>query len=79
MNRNTTCSECSGKMQRGFIVETEISGNPLDATFWLEGEPEKGWLGLKTKGKQAFHITAFRCESCGFLKLYAETNVPPNK
>ena len=61
------CSECGGKFQRGFIVETGRS----------EGETQKDWLGLlQMKGKQAFYITAFRCESCGFLKLYADINIP---
>ena len=73
MTRNIVCGECNGTMQRGFIVETAYRGTPYDATYWLEGKPEKGfWLGLlKQKGKQAFYIIAYRCENCGFLKFYA--------
>jgi hypothetical protein len=72
MTRNTTCSECGGTMQRGFMVETGHGNRPHDASYWLEGKPEKSfWFGLKTEGKQAFYITAYRCENCGFLKFYA--------
>jgi hypothetical protein len=60
-------------MQHGFVVETaNIRGKPYDATYWLEGKPEKSFLdGLKTEGKQSFYITAYRCENCGFLKFFA--------
>jgi len=59
-------------MKRGFIVETSYRGMPYDASSWLEGKPEKSfWFGLKMEGKQGFYMTAYRCESCGFLKFYA--------
>lgn len=77
MSPNTTCSECGGRMRRGFIVETEGNGSPYDASYWLEGEPVKSsWSGhLKTEDKQAFYATAYRCENCGLLKFYATQNV----
>jgi uncharacterized protein DUF6487 len=73
MSRNLVCNECGGTMQRGFIVETAgIAPKPYDATYWLEGKPEKSFIdGLKMDGKQAYYINSYRCESCGFLKIYA--------
>jgi hypothetical protein len=73
MTRNTTCNECGGTMQRGFVVETRGSrGIPYEAAYWLEGKPEKSfWGGLKTEERQSYYITAYRCENCGFLKFYA--------
>ena len=72
MARNLVCSECGGMLQRGFIVDAGHGNQPQDASYWLEGKPEKNfWFGLKTKGKQAFYVTAYRCENCGFLKFYA--------
>src|SRR5512138_1547409 len=80
MSRNLICNECGGAMKRGFIVDRGHGSRPYDAAYWLEGKPEKDfWVGLKTEGRQAFYITAFRCESCGFLKFYAGPNVTPNK
>lgn len=64
-------------MERGFVVETRGQvGIPYDAAFWCEGKPENNfWGGLKTKGKQSYYITAYRCERCGFLKFYAGPDV----
>jgi hypothetical protein len=73
MSRNTTCSECGGKMERGFVVDTAGDiGMLLDAAYWVEGRPEKSiWTGLKVMKKEKHYITAYRCETCGFLKFYA--------
>jgi hypothetical protein len=66
-------------MKRGIVVDRAPAGM-TDAAYWLEGKAEKSiWVGLKTKGKQALFITAYRCENCGFLKFYAGPNVTPNK
>jgi hypothetical protein len=38
----------------------------------VEGKPERNIFGgLKVREKEKHYITAFRCERCGFLKLYA--------
>ncbi len=81
MNRNTICSECGGKMQRGLVVDTEgYYGMQLDAAYWVEGKPERNILGwLKVRKKEKHYITAFRCEGCGFLKFYAGPNITLNK
>ena len=71
MARNLVCNECGGAMERGFVVET-FRSIPYDASYWIEGVREKSFWGhLKTRGKNSFYITAYRCERCGFLKFYA--------
>ncbi len=75
MTRNTVCSECGGEMLEGYILDVTRGGRVPSS--WIEGKPEKDfWLGLKIEDKHVFYITAFRCESCGFLKFYAENSVP---
>jgi len=69
MARNLVCSECGGKMENGIIVDV---GHGYDSSYWMEGSIEKNWLGvLKTDKKKKHYISAFRCERCGLLKLYA--------
>ena len=82
MTRNTTCSECGGKMQRGFVVDTEgrWGGTQLDAAYWVEGKPERNVFdSVKVREKEKHYIAAYRCESCGYLKLYAGPDLTPNK
>ena len=72
MSRNLVCNECGGEMRRGFIVD--LSGQfsqHLNPSYWIEGEPEMGFLGLKTEGKRQYYILAYCCDKCGFLKFYA--------
>ena len=72
MARNLVCSECGGKMEMGIIVDVGHGSQPYDASYWMEGAIERGWFGgLKTNKKRKHYISAFRCEHCGFLKLFA--------
>lgn len=71
MTRNTTCGECGGTMQEGYILDAAPGFGKIQS-LWVEGEPERDLLGLKTVDHQVLHIIAYRCENCGFLKLYAE-------
>jgi Domain of unknown function (DUF6487) len=73
MTWNPVSNECGGTMQKGYVAETAVRlGIPFDASYWIEGKPEKSkWTGLKTKGKTIHYILAYRCEQCGFLKFFA--------
>jgi uncharacterized OB-fold protein len=67
--RNDACPKCRAKMEVGTIAD-----NGYNRTFvssWIAGVPEKGFFGLKTRGKKQFEITAYRCPSCGYLESYA--------
>ena len=80
MIRNLVCSECGGKMEKGIIVDTGDAGWPFGASYWMEGIAEKNWIGtLITHKKKKYYITAFRCEICGFLKLYAGSDQSSEK
>jgi hypothetical protein len=59
-------------MEPGFLLDRGHV-NALSRAEWLEGEPEKAFLaGLKTKGKDRFPVTTFRCDRCGYLESYAD-------
>jgi predicted nucleic-acid-binding Zn-ribbon protein len=70
------CPRCrAGKMSEGFMLDRGES-NSRNVQKWIEGEPERSfWLGLQTKGREAFEITTWRCDRCGYLESYALTPV----
>ena len=55
-------------MTTGFILDQNQGPK---VSNWIEGRPEKGFWGMKVKGRRQFEINADRCEKCGFLELYA--------
>jgi hypothetical protein len=58
-------------MQPGFIPD--FGYGSIQASSWIEGEPEKNWMGnVKTTGMARLAISTERCMSCGFLELYAK-------
>jgi len=67
--RNSICPKCQGKMEEGVIGD--VSYNKTLASKWIEGIPEKGFFGLKVRGKRQFEVTSYRCISCGYLESYA--------
>jgi predicted nucleic-acid-binding Zn-ribbon protein len=67
----TRCPKCEGEMVRGFIPDG-IHGGQL-VSRWTAGIPKKSfWTGTKLVAHiDAVPIGAYRCESCGYLELYA--------
>ena len=63
-----TCPKCGNPMTTGFLLERDQGDKVME---WIEGPPEKGFWGLKLKGRRRFPVNADRCERCGFLELYA--------
>lgn len=64
------CSKCSGAMSEGIILDRGHA-NAKQQQTWVEGAPEPSfWSGLKTSGKRAFNVRAFRCEDCNILEFY---------
>jgi hypothetical protein len=58
-------------MEAGFVIDRG-SHDSIDRQKWVEGAPEKSfWTGLKTKGRDSYPVTTFRCERCGLLESYA--------
>lgn len=64
-----TCLRCGGEMKVGFLVD-EGYGEKHVAS-WIEGQPERNWMGLKLKRKRKLPLAAHRCADCGFVDLYA--------
>lgn len=58
-------------MVPGFILEL-ADQSMTKATNWVEGDPEKGMLGMiKLRGRRKLPIRTYRCERCNLLESYA--------
>jgi ssDNA-binding Zn-finger/Zn-ribbon topoisomerase 1 len=65
------CPKCNKAMAEGFIMDR---GHYNTGTVgqWVEGEPESSiWTGIKTKDRENFPVTTYRCARCGYLESYA--------
>jgi len=77
MARNLVCSECGGSMEIGFIPDLAYAA--IARLSWVEGKPEKSfWTNVKNnfRQKRNYVITAYRCERCGSIKLFTESDQP---
>jgi hypothetical protein len=62
-------------MKIGFIPD--LSYTAIGRLSWVEGKPEKNtWSVLwnNFRKRKNYYITAYRCERCGTLKLFTESN-----
>lgn len=60
-------------MSDGFVLDRG-DHNSRNLQKWVEGEPLKSfWLGLRTKGRETYEVTTYRCDRCGYLESYAES------
>jgi len=58
-------------MEAGYIADRGHHSAPGEPR-WVEGEPQRSfWTGLKTKDRDVYGVTTFRCERCGYLESYA--------
>lgn len=69
------CSECSAPMERGFIMDKSYGATLISR--WVQGAPEKGWQGAKTKNRDCREVETWRCVRCGLLKSYAIEEAEP--
>jgi hypothetical protein len=59
-------------MSEGFVID-HGDANRVGQQNWVEGQPERSlWLGIKTKGREKYTITTWRCDKCGYLESYAQ-------
>lgn len=66
-----SCSSCSSEMLEGFVLDHGHYQYKAQQ-MWVEGTPEPSfWSGLKTSGRAAYYVTAFRCPDCGRLEFFA--------
>ena len=69
---STTCAKCQGTMHEGFLPDR---AHPFLAVVPLTWHPDKPvpafWAGTKVVEFKQRRVTAFRCENCSYLELYA--------
>lgn len=66
----SNCPKCQGQMTAGFVLDKKRTSAVV--SHWVQGLPKKAiWAGVDVEGKPTYAIGAYRCESCGFLELYA--------
>ncbi len=69
------CPKCIGEMEIGYIPQKTgypFSNRPAEAILWISGTPKYSTFGgLDTRGTQMMEITAYRCQKCRFLELFA--------
>ena len=71
------CPRCRGPMDLGFLLDRGHHSS-ANVAQWVEGIPERSvWTGLKTKDREVYPLTSYRCERCGYLELYALPETPP--
>lgn len=69
-----TCAVCGIEMERGFLPD--FAHGQIRNACWHRGEPTTKYLLLMENGvlydsEAALHIIAYRCGTCGELRLWA--------
>jgi hypothetical protein len=63
------CTECGGPMTEGALVD--FRRDRAAASEWVPGRVESSvWTG-SLRNTTRFKVTAFRCDDCGYLKMFA--------
>jgi len=65
-----SCPKCGGRMEQGFQLEY-THHHSMRIGEWIEGAPERGWFGLKIRGRRKLPIETWRCGRCAYLESYA--------
>ena len=67
------CPECKGSMQLGYVLDHDRV--LLRQSSWIRGKPKKVFLfGLTFAKEDQYYITTYRCNNCGYLQFYANSN-----
>lgn len=65
------CLRCKGRLEAGFVVDQTHYGT-ADTEKWVAGKVERSfWSGVRTKGRDTYKVTTWRCTKCGLLESYA--------
>lgn len=65
------CLRCNGRLEAGFVVDQGHYGSSAIET-WYAGKVERSfWSGIRTKGRDSYEVTTWRCTKCGMLESYA--------
>ncbi|RPF72570.1 hypothetical protein [Aurantiacibacter spongiae] len=64
------CPKCQGRMEEGAPYVDMWGWRML--VRWVDGRPRKSsWSGLSFDGRERSDISSLRCDTCGFIELYA--------
>jgi hypothetical protein len=66
------CLRCRALMERGYLLDRG-HGNAAEVAKWIEGEPDRRWYGIRTKGHDTIDLQSYRCPKCGYVELHAPT------
>ncbi|HET6487694.1 MAG TPA: hypothetical protein VFH83_14800 [Spirochaetia bacterium] len=64
------CPVCRVRMEEGHVLDAGNS-NHLLRVSWTEGQPEKGLMGYRVKGRRRLPTITWRCPRCGWLLWFA--------
>lgn len=67
------CPKCRAGMARAFLYSPDTGGR----VKVMDGEP--GWLKMFGIGARSVDLELMRCTSCGFVEMYADPTVKPEK
>jgi hypothetical protein len=71
MRNNPTCTGCNATMVEGFVIDHGDMQYRMQQ-LWVSGKPESSfWGGLSTRDRERFYVSAYRCENCGRLEMFA--------
>ena len=71
MRNNPECAGCKAEMTEGFVID-HGEGYYRLRQLWVSGSPESSfWSGFKTKDRESFYVSGYRCPGCGRLDLFA--------
>jgi hypothetical protein len=63
------CTECGGVMTAGVVVD--FRRNVPTVEGWIPHRVVRTGIVGEPKSAERFVMSAYRCEDCGFLKMYA--------
>ncbi|WP_280233904.1 hypothetical protein [Nocardia cyriacigeorgica] len=61
------CTHCGGTDLRRGALETGRAG-----ADWADADAEPGWRGALLNQRSRLRVTAYRCESCAHIELFAD-------
>jgi len=69
------CPKCRGRMTQGYLYLPDTGGR----VKWLDGEPGFWKTVLGAFKAASADLTARRCDKCGFVEFFVETEAKPVK
>ena len=74
MPEDKKCSKCGGNLKAGFYyVRNAENAILFNYVVWVEGEKSKitSFMGSNASAPQ-YPVTPYKCDSCGYIEVYAD-------